>query len=482
MTAIDAPRSQRHLFIGGEFIAPDGAVPVEVTEKATGRVLAHALEAGPGDVDAAVVAAVAAQPDWARRSAGQRAEVMRRAAAELERRRPIFEDWLVRETGSIRGKAADEVSFSIMELENAAFLALTASGDLIPSEVQGRVNFVERRPVGCVALITAFNFPLHIAMRILAPALALGNCVLLKPPPVTPFSGGLLIAELFEGLDLPPGVLSVLTGNAAGPALVAHPDVDMVHFTGSNPVGRRIAVDAAGTLKKVALELGGNNAMVVFPDANLERAVDAAVAAGFGHHGQVCIATSRHIVFESVAEEFEQRLARRVRDMVVGDPATGEIDVGPLVSEQQAQRVADLVTRTVHAGGRLIVGGGRRGPFHDPTVVTAVRPGMPLFDEEIFGPVAPITVVRDEAEALQLANAPRFALSASVFSGDLARAWSFGERMKAGMVHVNEPTALFEGQVPFGGVGESGVGERLGGRANLDLLTERRWLSLRRDL
>lgn len=478
--ALATPRSAERVYVGGRFVSGDGRAAFAVTEKATGDVLARACEASAVDVDEAVSAARAAQVEWERRTPASRAQLLRTAAGELRERRGVFEEWLVREGGGIRGKASSEVDFSIGELENAAHLAETTTGELIPSEVPGRVNLIERRAVGTIALITAFNFPLHLAMRILAPAVALGNVVLLKPAPLTSFSGGLLIAELFDDVGFPAGLLSVLPGDAPGPALVAHPGVDMVHFTGSNPVGRRIAVAAAGTLKKVALELGGNNASVVFADADLEVAAKAAADAGFAHQGQVCIATSRHIVMREVADEYEQCLVEHARKLKVGDPATDDVDIGPLISARQRDHVDAVVQGSVERGARLVEGGSFENLFYRPTVLSEVTPGMPAFDEELFGPVAPITIVDGTEEALELLNLPDFALSAAVFSRDLDRAWAFAERVRAGMVHVNDPTALWEPQVPFGGVGASGLGERLSGRANVDLLTERRWLSIRR--
>ena len=477
---ITSLRFDRHFLLDGEFIPAGSRSVSAVFEKATGDLLSEVPNTTAADVDTAADAARRAQPAWARQPVTVRIDVLRKAAVLLAERRNLFVDWLIREAGSTRSKAAGEVSLSIDEFEHAAFLALQAGGETLPSGVPGRVNLVERVPVGTVALITAFNFPLQIAVRIMAPALALGNAVLLKPAPSTPVAGGQLIAELMLDAGVPAGVLAVLPGDESGPALVTHPRVDMVHFTGSAPVGRVIAVEAARTLKKVALELGGNSASVVLGDADLDLASRAASVASFTHQGQVCIATSRHIVVRSAAEEYTKLMCASARALSVGDPAVTDVDLGPMISTRQVEHVQALVHGSVSQGARLMQGGDHHELFYPATVVTDIAPGMPLFDEEIFGPVAPITVVHDAEEALRLVNTVEHALSAAVFTNDLDLGWSFAEQMRAGMVHVNDATALHEVHIPFGGVGASGVGERLGGRANIDLLTERRWLSLQR--
>ena len=473
-------RSNRAFLLDGDLVEAGSRTVSAVHEKATGHVLAEVPDTTAADVATAAVGARRARRRWAREPVTTRIQILRDAARLLTERRGVFEDWLVREAGSSRAKAAGEVDLTIAEFEHAAFLPLQAGGELVPSGVAGRVNLVERVPVGTVALITAFNFPLQIGVRILAPALALGNAVLLKPAPLTPVSGGQLIAELMLDAGLPAGLLAVLPGEQSGPALVAHPDIDMVHFTGSGPVGRVIAVEAARTLKKVALELGGNSASVVLADADVELAARAAAAASFAHQGQVCNGTSRHIVATQIAERYAQLMAEHARALRVGNPAADDVDLGPLISARQVEHVDRLVSGSVDKGAELLEGGSASGLFYPATVVTGIRPGMPLFDEEIFGPVAPITVVDSADEALELVNTAEQALSAAVFTGDVDFGWAFAEQVEAGMVHVNDATAVHETHVPFGGLGGSGVGERLGGRANLELLTERRWISVQR--
>ncbi|MCF7548607.1 aldehyde dehydrogenase family protein [Pseudonocardia sp. WMMC193] len=439
-----------------------------------------AADATVAEVDAAVAAARTAQREWAAVPAPERRAVLRRAAAALEDRRGELVELVMTETGSVRGKAEAEVAESIEELHSAGALAMAAEAELFPSAVVGRTNLVERIPVGVVGLITGWNFPMHLGLRITAPALALGNAVLVKPAPETPRSGGLAWADALVDAGLPAGLVAVLPGHEPGPALVAHPDVDMIHFTGSSAVGHEVARVAAATLKKTALELGGNNPALVLADADLDEAVALAAGGTFVHQGQVCIATGRHIVVREVADVYVERLLAHAGGLRVGDPTTEDVDLGPLISERQAARAEQLVADTVAAGAVLRLGGTREGRYLPPTVVTGVRPGMPLFDEETFAPVAAVTVAADEEDAVRLANRTEYGLSASVFTRDVDRGWAVARLLRAGMVHVNDMTALNETHLPFGGLGASGAGERFGGQANLRLFTETRWISLRR--
>jgi len=463
-------------------MSTDAFAAYDVLDKVTGENIGSAPVSSVSNIDRAVTELTRTQPEWYATPATERASILRRAGAILERDTKRFADMLVREGGATRSKAEGEIGASIIEFYQAAELATTPLGEVIPSGQRGRTNIVERRPVGVVGLITAWNAPLHIALRVLAPAIALGNTVALKPAPETPFSGGTMIGEILSEAGLPAGVVEVLTGGPAGPALVAHPEVDMIHFTGSEETGRRINIAAAPSLKRIALELGGNNATLVLADADVELAARCGAEASFGHQGQVCIATGRHIVLAAVADEYTRRLSAHAAALTVGDPNTADVDLGPLVSTQQVDRAQDMINRSVELGAQIVEGGTANGTLMRPTVVRDVRPGMPIHDEEVFAPVAPITVVESVEEALNIINGTRFGLSASVFGRDLDHAWSVADRIRTGMVHVNDVSAMHESHVPFGGRAASGLGDDLGGRANIDLLTERRWTSLQRSL
>jgi benzaldehyde dehydrogenase (NAD) len=262
--------------------------------------------------------------------------------------------------------------------------------------------------------------------------------------------------------------------------MAEHVDIDMIHFTGSTEVGRRIAEACGRSLTKVSLELGGNAAFVVLDDADIDMASMVGAWSTFHYQGQTCISANRHIVMRSVAERYQEALAERARRMTVGDPSTDQVSIGPLISEAQRDRAHRIVQSSVEQGARVVEGATYDGLFYRPTVLSGVTPGMPAFTEELFAPVAPITIVDSEQEALEMTNLTEYGLANAVYTGDLARGLAFAEKVRSGMVHVNDAVCLDEAQVPFGGIGASGLGGRSGGEANLEEFTERRWISLQR--
>lgn len=466
------------LFIDGRFQPRDDILCT--LEKATGRELGAQALASRADVAEAVAGAAAAQPAWAATGYDERAGILRAAAAIIQRRAIGFADLIVRETGSIHGKATYEVNAALNELYEAAALTSLPLAEVLPSHNPGKLSIAQRVPIGVVGVITPWNFPLVLAMRAIAPALALGNTVVLKPAEQTPITGGYLLAEIFHEAGLPPGVLQVVPGlgETAGDELVRR--ADMIHFTGSSEVGARIAATAGGLLKKVSLELGGNNAFVVLDDADVEAASMVGAWSSFHYQGQTCITASRHIVLRDVAEPYISALAMRAKNIEVGDPAHGQAGLGPMISEEQRDRALGLVEHSVAMGARIVEGGTFDGLFVRPTVLTGVTTDMPVYTEEVFGPVAPVIVVDSEAEALALTNGTRYGLVNAVFTGDPMRGLAFAEQVRSGMVHVNDATCLDEAHVPFGGRGASGLGGRSGGASNLEEFTERRWLTVQR--
>ncbi|MEU3202108.1 MULTISPECIES: aldehyde dehydrogenase family protein [unclassified Streptomyces] len=442
----------------------------------TGKRLLAVGEASASDVRQAAAAAASAQPAWAARAPEERAAVLRRAAATLAQPPSDLVSWFISESGAVRAKAEMELGASVGELAAAAEMAqAVATSSVLPSIQPDRTAAVDRVPLGVVGVITPWNMPLILALRSVAPALALGNAVLLKPDPNTPVVGGLLLAWLFEQAGLPDGLLHVLPGGAeTGTALVEAPEVRMVSFTGSTAAGRAVARLAGERLKKVSVELGGNNAFVVLEDADVEAAAAAGAWGSFVHSGQLCIAVGRHIVHRSIAEQYVGALADKAERLVVGDPSGPDTQVGPLINERQLVKVRDIVTDTVAAGARLVYGGKAEGLLHWPTVLSEVRPGMRAFDEEIFGPVAVVTAVDDVEEAVALANATDYGLAAAVYAGSADAARPVASRLRAGMVHINDQTVVSEPQLPFGGMGFSGNGGRFGGRASVEEFTELR--------
>ncbi len=388
-TSLLADRRWVKRIFNGAWIA-SGAGTRQVVEPATGRVLAEAGYANAADIEIAAGQAAIAQKSWASVSDRERAAILRRAAALLERDAPALSMILASESGSILPKGQHELREAVAILHNAAALALQPRGEVL-SNPPGRLSYARRVPRGVVGVISPFNFPLILAMRAVAPALATGNAVVLKPDPQTCIVGGVVIARALEEAGLPAGVLQLLPGGPeAGEALCLSRFVNMVQFTGSTAVGRRVAELAGRTLKKVSLELGGNNALIVLDDADLDMAVNNAAWGALLHQGQICMASSRIFVQASIAMPFTQRLAERARALQVGDPAISPVALGPLINARQVQRVRSILEDSVKAGAVIVAGGECNGLFHQATVLAGVKPGMRSFDEETFGPIASI--------------------------------------------------------------------------------------------
>ncbi|MFD1554784.1 benzaldehyde dehydrogenase [Paraburkholderia silviterrae] len=451
---------------------------ITVVEKATGDWLFQAGVANAQDIAAAAVAARDAQVEWAAVPGPLRADVLRKFSALLEANADEVTTWIVQETGSIQPKARFEIAATAREALEAAALASRPVGEMLAT-TGGRPSYAERVPVGVVGLITPWNSPLILAARALFPALVLGNAVVLKPDIQTPVSGGLLIARLFEEAGLPPGVLHVVPGGPeAGEALVADPHVSMISFTGSTNVGRRIGEVAGRLLKRTALELGGNNALIILDDADLERASSAGAFSSFFHQGQICFSAGRHLVHESVLHRYTELLARRASTLQVGDPHRQHVHIGPMINARQAERARQIVAESVALGAKIEAGGNVNGLYFEPTVLSGVTAQMPVFSEEIFAPVAPITSFSTDEQAIALANDTEYGLAASVFSANEARAVRIAKRLKTGIAHVNDQTVVHEIFGPIGGTGASGNGARSGNVTSLDEYTYWRWLTV----
>ena len=456
----------------------DGPETIETIEPATGEVLGTAGAGNAEAVTRAAASAARAQRDWAATPITDRVAIVRRAAELLERHRPELIRWLVREGGAIPPKADNEISASIGQFEMAASLISHPLGQVLPSLTPGRTSMARRVPVGVVGVICPWNFPVVLPARSVGPALALGNAVVLKSDPNTPVSGGVLMARIFEEAGLPEGVLHVLGGGAeVGQALVEDPNVRMISFTGSTATGRKVGELAGRNLKRIVLELGGNSPLVVLEDADIEAASSAGAWGSFLHQGQICLAVSRHLVHESIADDYVKALAERASHLPVGNPDTDEVALGPIINQKQVERVERIVDGSVSEGATLVTGGKHENLFFEPTVLSDVTSSMPAFTDEIFGPVAPVTRFGDDAEAVELANATNYGLVAAVQSGSQQRAAAVAEQLHAGMVHVNGTTINEEPPAPFGGFGQSSNGGHFGGVANLELWTEWQWVT-----
>ncbi|MCX4766908.1 aldehyde dehydrogenase family protein [Streptomyces sp. NBC_01275] len=456
--------------------------PYTVTEPATGDPLGTVVLAGPEGVAPAAEAARAAQTEWARAPHFVRAAVLRRAGDLFSAHADELREWIVRESGSIPGKADFELHVAAQECYEAAALASRPAGQVLPSEAP-RLSYTRRVPVGVVGVIAPFNAPLILSIRSVAPALALGNAVVLKPDPRTAVCGGLALAAVFAEAGLPEGLLQVLPGGAeTGAALVADPRIPVISFTGSTAAGRAVGEAAGRHLKRAHLELGGNSALIVLEDADLDAVISTAAWGSFFHQGQICMTTGRHLVHASLYEEYVERLAAKADALAVGDPHRAQVHLGPLIDGGQLAKVHGLVEASTAAGAKLAAGGTHENLFYRPTVLAAVDDTTPAYAEEVFGPVAPVRSFTTVDEAAALAAHSTYGLSLGIVTRDPARGLDLAERIPTGIVHINDQTVNDEAVAPFGGVAASGTGARFGGEANLEAFTDVRWTTVRGDV
>ncbi|MFC9689136.1 benzaldehyde dehydrogenase [Kribbella sp. NPDC056951] len=484
LKSLDPAQWSERIWVDGQWRSGGGGQH-PIVSPATGEQLGKIGFASPADVDASAESAMAAQREWAARSYKDRAAVLRRAGDVWTAHSAEIVGWLERESGSATAKAEHEVATAAEECYEAAALAAVPYGDVLRS-AQPRLSISRRLPVGLVAVIAPFNAPIVLSIRAVAPALALGNAVLLKPDSRTTVSGGVTLAAVFEEAGLPKGLLQMLPGRGAdvGERLITTPHTRVIAFTGSTGAGRRVGELAAHHLKRAHLELGGNNALIVLEDADLEHAPSVGAMGSFIHQGQICMVTGRQLVHESIADEYVAKLAERAQALTVGDPAGSRpVQLGPLIDQTQRDRVDSIVRDTVSAGAELKAGGTFDGLFYRPTVLDHVRPGHRAFREEIFGPVAPITRFATLDEAIELACDTEYGLSLGILTGDVLRGLELADRIPSGNVHINDQTVNDEVPVPFGGVGDSGTGSRHGGhQSNLEAFTELQWVTMRSEL
>jgi aldehyde dehydrogenase (NAD+) len=450
---------------------------------ASGEVWAEIPDGTREDAKKAIEAAAAAQAEWAAMPHTQRAGYLLKVADILEKRQMDFVNALIDEGGGWIGKGMFETGYTPGIFRAAAAAVYQMTGDILPSD-HGKVSMVVRQPLGVVTVISPWNFPLLLSSRGLAAALAVGNAVVLKPSEETPVSGGLLIAELFEEAELPPGVFNVVTCSResvaeVGDELISNPHINGISFTGSTAVGRQVASKAGELLKKACVELGGKDALIILDDADMERALNAATFGSFMHQGQICMSVERIIIDESIADEFTKRFVEKVKTLNVGDLREMPNVIGPIINQRQLDKIHGQVTEAVEQGAKLLAGGTHEGLFYQPTVLTNVTPEMRVFQEETFGPVAPIITVKGVDEAIALANNSEYGLSAGIITRDEEKGLAVARRLQTGMAHVNCSPVNDEPHVPFGGVKNSGVG-RHGGKASVETFTESRWLTVER--
>jgi acyl-CoA reductase-like NAD-dependent aldehyde dehydrogenase len=465
-------------YIGGKALEIPLTALTDVVNPANQKPFAKIFMAQEEHMRAAINAADGAKMSWAATSPSERERLLRRAADELVAATQEIVDLLIDEAGSTVGKAHMEVLITADDLRSIAGEARRIHGDVIPSNIPGLISMVFRRPLGVVAGIAPFNFPVILSLKKAAFALAAGNTFVLKPSEETSLIG-LKLAEVFERAGIPAGVFNVVPGDGARMAQVLYDDprVKLISFTGSTTVGRIIATECAKRGKKFTLEMGGKSPLIVLQDADVDYAVDSACFGLFIHQGQICMAGSRIIVEAPIYEEFLKRFVAKAQTMKVGDPRDPHTIIGPLIRSSQCPMIDKKVKEAVAAGARLLCGGKYEGNFYYPTVVADVKPDMAVFRDELFGPVAAVTKANDVDHALTLANSSSYGLSSAVLTNNMQLAMRFAMELESGMVHLNGPTLLDEVVAPFGGVKDSGAG-REGGRWSIEEMTEVKWVTI----
>ena len=475
---------EHRMYVNGEWVDAADGKTFDDFNPYTGEVYASVAGGREADANRAVDAAAAAFPGWSATPPEARRAYFLKAADILERRREEIAGILTEETGATLGWAMFQCSLTPGMLREAAAQVHMVTGQIIPANLPGAFFMVLRQPVGVVAGIAPWNAPLILSLRSVVFAMAYGNTAVLKPSSESPISGGLVYGEIFEEAGLPAGVLNVLISGPGfagevGDVLIGDPRVRRISFTGSTEVGREVAKKAGENLKRVTLELGGSDPLLILKDCDVEYAVNAATFGRFLHQGQICMSVKRIIVERPVADEFIEKFVAKVSGLKVGDPKAHDTIIGPLINHTQLNILREQVDEAIEAGAKVLCGGKFEGLSYWPTVLTDVKEDMRLCREEVFGPVVPVIVVEDEEEALRVANDSPFGLSSGIITNDFEKGLTIAERLETGMVHINDSSVHDEPQVPFGGVKDSGWG-RHGGLAAMEEFTELRWVTMQR--
>jgi vanillin dehydrogenase len=474
-------RSLKGMFIGGQWVRT-GRSFADLNPN-DGSLWAEVPDGGRAEARRAIEAAHAAFPKWAGLKFTERAHLMMKIAEVWDKRAPDFIAAVQTEGGGWFGKGAFEVHYVAEVFRSAAAVCYDSIGEVLPSEY-GKLSTAIRFPMGVISVISPWNFPGILTARGFAFPLAAGNTIVLKPSEDTPWLGGLHFAEVLEEAGVPPGVFNVITCSREnvvemGDEMIEHPFVKGISFTGSTPVGRMIAAKAGAHLKKACVELGGKDSLIVLEDADMERATQAANFGSFMHQGQICMSVEKVLVHEKIFPEFLKRFAERAARLKVGDTADRSNVIGPLINDRQVARVKAQLDDAIARGAKVVVGGGIRGRFVEPTILTGVTADMAIWRDETFGPVVPVVPFRTDDEAIALNNDTEYGLSAGIITRDEARALAMARRLETGMCHVNCSSVNDEPHVPFGGSKASGLG-RHGGRWSVETFTETRWITLDR--
>ena len=469
---------RQQCYVGGDWVDADSGATFDVIDPANGQTIGTVPSFGVAETRRAVEAANAAYPAWRALTGKERASILRRWYELMLEHQEDLAIIMTAEQGKPMAESRGEIVFGSSFIEWFAEEAKRAYGDVIPSHLADRRIVVTKEPVGVVASITPWNFPNAMITRKAGPALAAGCTVVARPASSTPLSA-LALGDLATRAGIPAGVFNVVTGpsSAVGGELTSNPIVRKLSFTGSTAVGKILLEQCAGTVKKVSMELGGNSPFIVFDDADVDAAVEGAMASKYRNTGQTCVCANRFLVQEGVHDEFARKLAEAAGNLRVGPGLSGETDQGPLIDMAAVEKVEDHIQDAVNGGGTVVSGGQRHalgGTFFEPTVITGVTPAMKVAREETFGPVAPVFRFKTEEEAIELANATEFGLAAYFYSRDIGRIWRVGEALEYGIVGINVGIISTE-VAPFGGFKESGIG-REGSKYGLDEFLEVKYM------
>ena len=447
----------------------------------TGSVVSSAKAMKSEDIALIADRAATAFPEWASFGPNARRAILTKAADELESRQSDFVQAMMGEIGATAGWAMFNVNLAVSMVREAAAITTQIAGEIIPSDKPGCLAMLMREPVGVILGIAPWNAPIILGVRAIAVPLACGNSVILKASEICPRTHEIII-EAFAAAGFPEGVINVVTNAPEDAAevvgaLIDHPAVKRINFTGSTQVGKIIAKRAAEHLKPVLLELGGKAPLIILEDADMDEAVKAAAFGAFMNQGQICMSTERIIVVDEIADIFAEQFAKKVNGMATGDPREGTAPLGAVIDQKTVDHVNSLIDDAVGKGATLLSGGKADSVLMPATVVSGVTKDMKLYYEESFGPIVAVIHAKDEADAIKIANDSQYGLSAAVFTSDTARGLGVARQIHSGICHVNGPTVHDEAQMPFGGVGASGYG-RFGGKAGIDSFTETRWITI----
>lgn len=466
-------------FIGG--VWRDGASRKVLTDRNpyNGKPIAEFKLGSLADLDEAYRSAAAAQKVWAEVNPFEKRAILEKAITWVEQNEGDITDLIIEELGGTRLKSFFEIMIVKNIIKEASTYPLRMNGEIIPSTVDGKENRLYRVPIGVVGVISPFNFPFFLSMRSVATAIGAGNGVVLKPHDDTAITGGTLVGKVFEAAGVPKGLLNVIVADIAeiGNSFVEHPIPRIISFTGSEAVGRKIGESAGRCLKKAILELGGNSAMIVMADADLEYALNAAVFSRFTHQGQICMSANRILVHRSLYPKFLEKYVDRVSKLKVGDPRDPQTDIGPLMNKAQADTLSRQIQKGVEEGAKVALRGKTEGNVASPTVFADVKPEMSIAQNEMFGPAVCVMPFDTEHEAIEIANRSAYGLSGAIHTRDVERGAELAKQIDSGMVHVNDGTINDEPLVAFGGEKASGVG-RLNGRWALEEFTTLKWISV----